>query len=231
MPHNLQGGKWYSATGDGKVSTISRDDCALAIAAALASGTSESATYTLTGAQSLNNRQIAAIVSQVAGKPLEVIDVNDEQLGQGMRGVSLPGFVADMLVSADANTRAKQVRHRHRRLHQADRQTAATAEGFLRGAQGGPDRLRLCRPLSLSLHSCACCRDAALPQLGSSQSTERDALIRPPARRPGKSAAPFPPCRVPAHRRSARDRSKPRQGRERASPALAGFPLSNRGKH
>ncbi|RFB91599.1 NAD(P)-dependent oxidoreductase [Rhizobium leguminosarum bv. trifolii] len=106
MPHNLQGGRWYSATGDGKVSTISRDDCALAIAAALASGTSESATYTLTGAVSLNNRQIAAIISDVAGKPLEVVDVNDEQLGQGMRGAGLPGFVADMLVSADANIRA-----------------------------------------------------------------------------------------------------------------------------
>ncbi|MBB2753531.1 UNVERIFIED_ORG: NAD(P)H dehydrogenase (quinone) [Rhizobium aethiopicum] len=106
MPHNLQGGKWYSATGVGKVSTISRDDCALAIAAALASGTSESATYTLTGAASLNNRQIAAIISDVAGKPLEVVDVNDEQLGQGMRGAGLPGFVADMLVSADANIRA-----------------------------------------------------------------------------------------------------------------------------
>ncbi|MCV9941961.1 MULTISPECIES: SDR family oxidoreductase [unclassified Rhizobium] len=106
MPHNLQGGKWYSATGDGKISTISRNDCALAIAAALASGTSESATYTLTGAQQLTNRQIAAIVSDVAGKPLEVVDVNDEQLGQGIRGAGLPGFVADMLVSADANTRA-----------------------------------------------------------------------------------------------------------------------------
>ncbi|ANM05056.1 NmrA-like family protein [Rhizobium phaseoli] len=106
MPHNLQGGKWYSATGAGKVSTISRDDCALAIAAALASGTSESATYTLTGAVSLNNREIAAIVSEASGKPLEVVDVNDEQLGQGMRGAGLPGFVADMLVSADANIRA-----------------------------------------------------------------------------------------------------------------------------
>jgi len=106
MPHNLQAGKWYSATGDGKVSTISRDDCALAIAAVLASGTSDSATYTLTGAVSLDNRQIAGIAAEAAGKPLEVVDVNDEQLGQGMRGAGLPGFVADMLVSADANIRA-----------------------------------------------------------------------------------------------------------------------------
>ncbi|PDT38762.1 NAD(P)-dependent oxidoreductase [Rhizobium sp. M10] len=106
MPHNLQGGKWYSATGNGKVANISRDDCALAIAAALASGTAESATYTLTGAVSLANRQISAIISEASGKPLEVVEVNDEQLGQGMRGAGLPGFIADMLVSADANIRA-----------------------------------------------------------------------------------------------------------------------------
>ncbi|AGS22574.1 SDR family oxidoreductase [Rhizobium etli] len=106
MPHNLQGGKWYSATGDGKISTIARDDCALAIAAALASGTSESATYTLTGTELLTNRQVAATVSEAAGKPLDVVDVNDEQLGQGIRGAGLPGFIADMLVSADANIRA-----------------------------------------------------------------------------------------------------------------------------
>ncbi len=34
------------------------------------------------------------------------MQVNDEQLGQGMRGAGLPDFVADMLVSADANIRA-----------------------------------------------------------------------------------------------------------------------------
>ncbi|MBB3353005.1 NAD(P)-dependent oxidoreductase [Rhizobium sp. L9] len=106
MPHNLQGGKWFSATGDGKISTISRDDCALAIAAALASGTAESATYTLTGTELLTNRQVAATVSEAAGKPLDVVDVTDEQLGQGIRGAGLPGFIADMLVSADANIRA-----------------------------------------------------------------------------------------------------------------------------
>jgi NAD(P)H dehydrogenase (quinone) len=106
MPHNLQAGKWYTSTGDGKVSNISRDDCAIAIAGALASGTKDSALYTLTGTQSLNASEIAAIVAEATGKPLEVVNVNDEQLGQGMKGAGLPDFVADMLVSADANIRA-----------------------------------------------------------------------------------------------------------------------------
>ncbi len=106
MPHNLQTGKWFTSAGDGRISTISRDDCALAIASVLASGISASATYTVTGKQSLTPKEIAAIATEATGKPLDVVDVTDEQLGQGIRGAGLPGFVADMLVSADANTRA-----------------------------------------------------------------------------------------------------------------------------
>jgi len=104
MPHNLQTGKWFTSAGDGKISTISRDDCALAIASVLAAGST--GIYTLTGKQSLTSKEIAAIVSEATGKPLAVVDVTDEQLGQGIRGAGLPGFVADMLVSADATIRA-----------------------------------------------------------------------------------------------------------------------------
>jgi NAD(P)H dehydrogenase (quinone) len=106
MPHALQGGQWYTSAGEGRMATIARDDCARAIAAALASGIADSATYTLTGKQSLSPREIAAIVAEVAGKPLAAVNVTDEQLGAGIRGAGLPGFVADMLVSADANIRA-----------------------------------------------------------------------------------------------------------------------------
>lgn len=106
MPHNLHGGKWFTSVADGKLATISRDDCARAIAAALASGTADSATYTLTGSKSLGAKDIAAIFADVTGKPLDVVPVTDEQLGQGLRGAGLPDFVADMLVSADANIRA-----------------------------------------------------------------------------------------------------------------------------
>ncbi|MBO9194621.1 SDR family oxidoreductase [Rhizobium sp. 16-449-1b] len=111
MPHNLQGGSWYTASGDGKVPNISRDDCALAAAAALASGTKDSATYTLTGAQSLSADEIAAAISQAAGKPLAAVKVTDDQLRQGLLGAGLPDFVADMLVSADANIRAGNFDH------------------------------------------------------------------------------------------------------------------------
>lgn len=106
LPHSLEAGKWYTATGGGRASNISRDDCALAIAAALASDTTESATYTLTGSTSLTIEDVASVVSKVTGRPLEVVQANDEQFAAGLTGAGLPKFVVDMLVSADANTRA-----------------------------------------------------------------------------------------------------------------------------
>ena len=111
MPHNLQGGSWYTASGDGKVPNISRDDCALGAAAALASGTTDSATYTLTGSQSLSADEIAATIASAVGKPLSAVKVSDEQLLQGLLGAGLPDFVATMLVSADANIRAGNFDH------------------------------------------------------------------------------------------------------------------------
>jgi NAD(P)H dehydrogenase (quinone) len=105
LPHNLQGGKWYTAAHGGRVPYISREDCARAIAAALVSPV-DNATLTLTGATSASIEDVAAVVSEVTGKPLEVVNVADEQLNAGLTGAGLPNFVVDMLVSADANIRA-----------------------------------------------------------------------------------------------------------------------------
>ncbi|KXG86065.1 SDR family oxidoreductase [Agrobacterium bohemicum] len=106
MPHNLQGGQWFTAMGEGKVSNVSRDDCARAAAAVLAKGQPENKTYTITGPQSLNADEIAAIISQATGKPLAVVKVSPADLQKGIEGAGLPGFVAEMLASADANIAA-----------------------------------------------------------------------------------------------------------------------------
>jgi len=106
MPHNLAGGQWFTAIGNGKVSNISRDDCARAAAAALAKGKAENKTYTLTGPELLDADQIAALVSEATGKPLKAVKVSPEDLQKGIEGAGLPGFVAAMLASADANIAA-----------------------------------------------------------------------------------------------------------------------------
>lgn len=105
LPHAVSEGKWYSASGEGKIAHIAREDIAKATAAALSSGSTESATYTLTGETKRTVDEIAAIVSKVTGKPLEVVHVTDEQLAGGLKAAGLPDFFIPVIVSFDTNTR------------------------------------------------------------------------------------------------------------------------------
>ncbi len=105
LPHALSEGKWYSASGKGKLAHIARADIARAAANALASGSTGNATYTLTGETTRTVDEIAALVSNVTGKPLEVVHVTDEQLAGGLKAAGLPDFIIPVVVSFDTNTR------------------------------------------------------------------------------------------------------------------------------
>lgn len=109
LPSVLASGKWFTSTGNGKVAHVSRDDCARAAAAVLASKGIANARYDITGPQKHTVAQIAAQVSEVSGKPIEVIQVSDEQLTEGTQAAGLPELVATLLTSFDANTRAGKV--------------------------------------------------------------------------------------------------------------------------
>jgi NAD(P)H dehydrogenase (quinone) len=105
LPQVLASGQWYTSAGDGKVSHISRDDCAAALAKALAADTTESRTYTLTGPDALTTAEIAAMASAATGKPITVIQLTDDQLAGGMKAAGVPDFLVPFLVGFDANTR------------------------------------------------------------------------------------------------------------------------------
>ncbi|MBZ9812847.1 SDR family oxidoreductase [Mesorhizobium sp. CA7] len=109
LPHAISSGKWYSSAADGRVAHGARDDMAAAIAAGLASGSKESHIYTLTGPQAYTTNEIAALVSEVTGKPLEVIQLPDEALTEGVKAAGVPEDFARIIVSFDANTRAGRI--------------------------------------------------------------------------------------------------------------------------
>ena len=104
-PQILASGQWYTSAGDGRISYGARDDLAAAIAAGLASGTDESATYTLTGPQAFTTAEVAALVTEVTGKPIQVVQLSDDALTEGMKSAGLPEPFAKLLVSFDATTR------------------------------------------------------------------------------------------------------------------------------
>src|SRR5581483_29727 len=105
LPGVLASGKWFTSSGDGREPYISREDCARAAAAALVSDQTANARYDITGSQAYTRAEVAALVSQVSGKPIEVVQVSDEQLAQGLTAAGIPGFFVPALVSFDTNTR------------------------------------------------------------------------------------------------------------------------------
>ncbi|THK34967.1 SDR family oxidoreductase [Ensifer sp. MPMI2T] len=105
LPHALETGQWFSSAGAGRLAHIARNDAAGAAAAALLSASTESRTYTLTGADLHSTDEIAALVAGTTGKKLEVVHISDEALAGGLKGAGLPDFLIPIVVSFDSNTR------------------------------------------------------------------------------------------------------------------------------
>jgi NAD(P)H dehydrogenase (quinone) len=105
LPHALQSGQWFSSASNGRISHIARSDIAAATAAALESASTESRTYTLTGAKTFTTDEIASLAAKATGKKLDVVHISDEALAGGLKGAGLPDFFVPLLVSFDANTR------------------------------------------------------------------------------------------------------------------------------
>lgn len=108
LPHALQSGRWFSAAGDGRVAYVARDDLAQAAAQALVEGGGRR-TLTLSGARAYTTREIAARVSALTGRPIEVVPVWIEQRVQGMVAAGLPEPLARTFASLDINTAAGRV--------------------------------------------------------------------------------------------------------------------------
>ena len=109
LPGALASGQWYTSSAGGKVSNPTRADCARAAAGALLRP-AKNETLTVTGPEALSNAEIAAIASDITGKPLQVVEVTDEQLAAGAKAAGVPDFVVDnFIVSFDRNTREGKV--------------------------------------------------------------------------------------------------------------------------
>ncbi|HSX64595.1 MAG TPA: NmrA family NAD(P)-binding protein, partial [Pseudoxanthomonas sp.] len=73
VPGALAAGEWFSAAGDGSIAYIARDDLAHAAAVALAADDTRKQILTLTGTQALGAREVAAAISALTSRPLQVV--------------------------------------------------------------------------------------------------------------------------------------------------------------
>jgi len=102
----LKTGKWYTAAGNGRIAYIPREDVARAAAAALASSGGADERLDITGAELLTVPEIAKIVSEVTGKPIEVVPVSDEELEKMLAAAGMPPFVIPLVIGTERNIRA-----------------------------------------------------------------------------------------------------------------------------
>jgi NAD(P)H dehydrogenase (quinone) len=106
LPGRIASGKWFTSAGDGRINYVPREDVARAAAAALATRSGVRERLDITGPEPLSNAQIAKIASDVVGKPIEVVQVSDEQLAAGARAAGVPEPFVPLVVATDANIRA-----------------------------------------------------------------------------------------------------------------------------
>ena len=106
LPGALASGQWHVGTGEGRVGYVDREDCARAAAAALAATVTGKERFDVTGPEALSMPQIAAMVRDITGKPLAVVQQTDEERRRALSAAGLPEPVIALLVSIDASIRA-----------------------------------------------------------------------------------------------------------------------------
>lgn len=104
LPQALQSGTWATATRNKPRHNVTRDDCAHADAAVLASGDTTNRIYEITGPAAPTAEEVAAIVSEATGKPLTHVDVSVDALRKGLEGAGLPPTLVGAMSGFDIAT-------------------------------------------------------------------------------------------------------------------------------
>jgi NAD(P)H dehydrogenase (quinone) len=95
----IASGRLVTSAVDGRVAYVSRDDCAAAAAAVLVQDGHEQQAYDITGPDAIGAQDLAALATELGGRPVDVVAVDDEALIVGMIAAGLPEAAARTLAS------------------------------------------------------------------------------------------------------------------------------------
>lgn len=97
--HGIQSqGQIFLPVGDAKGSFIDTRDVAAVAAKLLSSDSFVNAAHDLTGSEAFDHHQVAAILSQAAGRPIGYTDIPEDAMRQGLLGAGLPADYAEFLL-------------------------------------------------------------------------------------------------------------------------------------
>jgi NAD(P)H dehydrogenase (quinone) len=98
-------GKLVTNAGEGRIAPICRHDCAAAALAVLTSEGHAGKTYDVTGPEALSQNDIAALVSEISGRAVQVVSIGDRRLARALTRLGAPRPVARAIVNLGIATR------------------------------------------------------------------------------------------------------------------------------
>ena len=98
----IAGGVLMGSTGEGRISAASRDDYAAATAVVLTGDASRDRTYELAGDESFTLSDLAAVLSEAAGRPVVYRDMPEEAYARALIAQGFPAGLAGQLADYSA---------------------------------------------------------------------------------------------------------------------------------
>jgi NAD(P)H dehydrogenase (quinone) len=101
LPAAIASGQLFAAAGDGGAAYVTREDCARAAAAALRADFDGKRQLEITGPAVVTYGELASLASELSGKEVAYVPVDEEALVAGMVERGLPEPVARLMASFD----------------------------------------------------------------------------------------------------------------------------------
>jgi NAD(P)H dehydrogenase (quinone) len=95
----VRDGRYVTHTPDARVAYVTRENCAAAAAAVLATSGHENKAYNITGPDAIGPRELVALASEISGKPIELVVLTESEYRQrlaesGMAEPAIDGAIS-----------------------------------------------------------------------------------------------------------------------------------------
>ncbi|HEY4827358.1 MAG TPA: SDR family oxidoreductase [Solirubrobacteraceae bacterium] len=98
-PQAVASGKLVGNAGPGVTARVAREDCAAVAAAVLTTSGHAGMTYDVTGPELMADADVAELLSELTGQPVEAVEISDEDLLARLESNGLPTAAAAAVVS------------------------------------------------------------------------------------------------------------------------------------
>jgi NAD(P)H dehydrogenase (quinone) len=106
----VRDGRYVTHTPDARVAYVTREDCAAAAAAVLATPGHENKAYNITGPDAIGPRELVALASEISGKPIGLVALSKAEYREHLARSGLAGAAIDGTISFAAELDSQYLR-------------------------------------------------------------------------------------------------------------------------